>query len=168
MKKYLEKIELKKLGFLKVGENNKISRSLKTFNLKGILGSNNRIDEDVILKGSINLKDNIHIAKGCTLSGDKKGIEINNFVSLSNYVQVFCISDDYKAPCLSGGTLTASQRKKYSKIIEGKVDIKEGCIIGPFSIILPDTKIESYASFSPMSIIFGKFKKGFFYDLKKK
>lgn len=166
MKKYLSNSELKKLGFSKIGKNNKISRSLMTFNFKGDLGSNNRIDEYVILKGNIKLKNNIHIAKGCTLSGDKKGIYIDDFVTLSNYTQVFAISDDYKAPYLSGGTLTVSQRKKYSKIIEGKVQINKCCIIGPFCVILPNTKIESYATFSPMSIIYGKFKKGFFYDLK--
>ncbi len=168
MKKYLNKFELKKLGFSKIGKNNKISNSLKTFKFKGVLGSNNRIDEYVILKGNINLKNNIHLAKGCTLSGGKKGIYLDDFATLSNYVQIFTMSDDYKASALSGGTLTNHKRKKFSKIIEGKINIGKCCIIGPFSVILPNTKINDFASFSPMSLIYGKFQKGFFYSLNNK
>ena len=51
MKAYLNKLQLKRLGFTKIGKNNKISSSLKTFKFKGKLGSNNRIDDDVIIKG---------------------------------------------------------------------------------------------------------------------
>ncbi len=165
LKKYLNKSELKKLGFYKIGKNNQISKSLATFNFRGVIGDNNRIDENVILKGNVKLKNNIHLAKGCTLSGSKKGIYIDDFVSLSNYVQVFAISDDYRGACLGGGTLTEKQRLKYSKIIESKIEIGKCCTIGPFSVILPKTKIEDFVSISPHSTIYGKFQKGYFYKL---
>ena len=122
MKAYLNKLQLKRLGFTKIGKNNKISSSLKTFKFKGKLGSNNRIDDDVIIKGKVNLESNVHLARGCTLSGWKKGIYMSDFATLSNYVQIYTVSDDYKANTLSSGTLNPSQRKKYSKIYEGPVN----------------------------------------------
>jgi len=164
MKKYLNKLELKKIGFSKIGKNNKISNSLKTFNFKGELGSCNRIDEDVILKGKVNFENNVHLARGCTLSGGKNGIYLKNLVALSNYVQVFTVSDDYKAASLPAATLNQNDRKKYSKLYEGTVKIGKNCIIGPFSIILPNTIIDDFVTISPLSVIFGKLKKGQFYS----
>ena len=155
---YLNKAQLKKLGFTEVGRNNKISKSLKTFRFHGKLGSNNRIDEDVILKGNIIFKNNIHIARGCTLSASENKIDIESFVSLSNFVQIFCASDDYKGLGLSGGTLTKKEREKYSKLYKGNVKINKGSIIGPFSIILPNTIIKEFMFFKPYSLIFKKTK----------
>ena len=164
MKKYLNKLQLKKIGFSKIGKNNKISNSLKTINFKGKLGSYNRIDEDVILTGKVNFENNIHLGRGCTLSGSKNGIYMKDFATLSNYVQVFTVSDDYKAVTLSAGTLNQNERKKYSKLYEGQVKIGKNCIIGPLSIILPNTIIEDFVTISPLSIIFGRLKKGLFYS----
>ncbi len=168
MKQYLNNYQLRKKGFLKIGKNNKISKSLKTYNFKGNIGSNNRIDEDVVLKGNINLKNNIHLARGCTLSGNLYLIDIQDFVSLSNYVQVFSISDDYKAPALTGGTLNQKERDKFSKSYGGNVKIGKFSIIGPFSIILPNSNIEEFVSVSPYSVIFGRLKKGIYYASSKK
>lgn len=167
MQKYLNKSQLKKFGFTKIGKNNKISKTLRAYNFKGILGSNNRIDDDVILKGRIIFKNNIHISRGCTISGNNYGIEINDFVSLSNYVQLFCMSDNYKGLGLSGGTLNENQRKKFSQSYKGPIKIGKCCIIGPFSVILPNSIIKDFSSFSAMSIISGKIQKGVFVKNKK-
>ena len=164
MEKYLSKLELKKMGFSKIGKNNKISSSLRTINFKGELGSNNRIDADVILKGKVNFENNIHLARGCTLSGGKKGIYMSDFATLSNYVQVFTTSDNYKAAALSAATLNQNERKKYSKLYKGQVKIGKNTIIGPLSIILPNTNIEDFVTISPLSIIFGRLEKGLFYS----
>ena len=37
-------------------------------------------DDDVVLKGKIQLKNNVHISRGCTLSGDIKGIIMDDFL----------------------------------------------------------------------------------------
>lgn len=168
MSEYLSNSQLRKKGFLKIGKNNKISKSLKTYNFKGNIGSNNRIDEDVILKGNVNLKNNIHLARGCTLSAGMYSIDIDDFVSLSNYVQLFCVSDDYKASALTGGTLTLKERKKFSKSYEGNIKIGKCCIIGPFSIVLPNSTIEDFVSVSPYNVIYGKLKGGIYYSISKK
>ena len=167
MKKYLNRSQLKKIGFIKIGKNNKISKTIRTYNFKGILGSNNRIDDDVILKGIVNLRNNIHIGRGCTLSGNNFGIEIDDFVSLSNYVQIFCMSDNYKGSGLSGGTLKKNQRSKYSESYKGPIKIGKCCIVGPFSIILPNSIINNFSSCAAMSIISGTIKKGVFVKNKK-
>ncbi len=168
MSEYLNKSQLKKKGFVKIGKNNKISKSLRTYNFQGNIGSNNRIDVDVILKGNINLKNNIHLARGCTLSGNLYSIDIEDFVSLSNYVQVFSVSDDYKAAALTGGTLNQKERKRFSKSYSGNVKIGKCSIIGPFSIILPNSTIEEFVSVSPYSIIFNTLKKGIYFTSSKK
>ena len=168
MSEYLNKSQLMKKGFVKIGKNNKISKSLRTYNFQGNIGSNNRIDEDVILKGNINLKNNIHLARGCTLSGNLYSIDIEDFVSLSNYVQVFSVSDDYKAAALTGGTLNQKERKRFSKSYSGNVKIGKCSIIGPFSIILPNSTIEEFVSVSPYSIIFNTLKKGIYFTSSKK
>lgn len=167
MQKYLNKSQLKKIGFTKIGKNNKISKTLRAYNFKGVLGSNNRIDDDVILKGAIDFKNNIHIGRGCTLSGNNYGIEINDFVSLSNYVQVFCMSDNYKGSGLSGGTLKEDQRNKYSESYKGPIKIGKCCIVGPFSVILPNSTIGNFSSLAAMSVISGTVKKGVFFKNKK-
>lgn len=120
------------------------------------------------MKGNINLKNNIHLARGCTLSGNLYSIDIEDFVSLSNYVQVFSVSDDYKAAALTGGTLNQKERKRFSKSYSGNVKIGKCSIIGPFSIILPNSTIEEFVSVSPYSIIFNTLKKGIYFTCSKK
>ena len=123
MNKYLTNSKLKKIGFKKIGKNCKISKSISTYNLIGSLGDNIRIDDDVQLKGKIDLKSNVHIARGCTLSGAKHGIFVDDLVSLANYVQIYSSSADYYSPSIAVATLNSEMRKKFSKVYEKKIKI---------------------------------------------
>ena len=97
---YYTKKELISFGFKKVGSNIKISKLTRFYKCSGKIGNNVRIDDDVVIKGRLDLGNYIHIARGCTLSGGTKGIEIDNYTALSNFVQVFTITDNHASPTL--------------------------------------------------------------------
>ena len=120
MKQYLTLSQLKKIGFKSVGKNCKISKRITAHNLKGRLGNNVRIDDDVQLKGLINIESYAHIARGCTLSGGSSGIHMGQFSSLANFVQVFSSSDNYFLPSIPVGSLDGNLRKRFSRVIKKK------------------------------------------------
>ena len=78
MSMYLSKDKLKKMGFINIGKDCKISDKISCYDLKCSIGDRVRIDDDVSLKGKINIKSNVHIGRGCTLSGASEGIYIDN------------------------------------------------------------------------------------------
>ena len=55
MSDFLNKAQLKKLGFFKVGKNCKVSKYIRCYNLNCSIGNNTRIDDDVVLKGKIEI-----------------------------------------------------------------------------------------------------------------
>lgn len=159
--------ELKKLGFKKIGNRCKVSRNAFFYNLKAEIGNNIRIDDLVTLKGKIKLKNNIHIAKGSTLSGGSKGIEVDSFTSISNYTQIFSESDNYSSPSIPTSNLTNKFKKKFSDIIKKKINIGKCVLIGSTSVILPGAKIDDYSSCSAFSVIYKKIPKGFYLNSSK-
>lgn len=168
MREYLTPSELKKIGFKKIGKNCKISKSLSAYNLVGSLGDNVRIDDNVQLKGKIYIKSFAHIARGCTLSGGKYGIYIDEFSSLANYVQIFSSSDDYYSPSIPVGSLSDKLRVKHSKIYKKKISIGKCCVVGSLSVLLPGTNIRDFASVGALTIVFKEVKKGTFVQSKAK
>ena len=54
MSEFLNKKQLKKLGFFKVGNNCKVSKYVRCYNLNCSIGDNTRIDDDVVLKEKLN------------------------------------------------------------------------------------------------------------------
>ncbi len=164
MQLYLNKKQLKKIGFKKIGENCKISNLIRGYNLDCTLGDNVRIDDDVVLKGKINIKSNVHIARGCTLSGGEKGIFLDNFSTLSNFCQLFTKSDDYFLPGVSGGTLNENKRKKFCKIHNKKIKIGKSVIVGTFSVILPGADMGDFSSAGAFTLITKKIKTGYFFS----
>jgi len=162
MSNYLSKIQEKKSGFIKIGKNCKISNKIRTYSLNCIIGNNVRIDDDVILKGKIKIGSNVHIARGCTLSGGEKGIYLNNFATLSNFCQLFTESDDYYNSTVSGGTFDKKKRHKFCSIISKKISIGKASIIGPFGVILPGADIGDFCTVAPFSCIYKKIKDGYY------
>ncbi|MDB4081455.1 hypothetical protein N9500_00855 [Candidatus Pelagibacter sp.] len=168
MNKYLTLSQLKKIGFKKVGKNCKISKSISTYNLVGSLGSNVRIDDDVQLKGKIDIKSFAHIARGCTLSGGDYGIILDEFSSLANYVQIFSSSDDYYSPSIPVGSLNKNQREKFSKLYVKKIIIGKCCLVGSLSVLLPGTNLGDFSSIAALTVVNKKIDKGIFFQSKPK
>ncbi len=164
MAQYLNKKQLNKIGFKKIGNNCKISITTRGHSLNCTVGNNVRIDDDVVLKGKINIKSNVHIARGCTLSGGNQGIFLDYFSTLSNFCQLFTKSDDYFLPFISGGTLNKKDRGKFSKIHNTKIRIGKAVIIGSFSVILPGSSIGDFSSAGAFSLINKKIPSGYFFS----
>ena len=162
MSYYLNKNQQFELGINKIGKNCKISKKIRGYSLKCVVGNNVRIDDDVVLKGKITIKSNVHIARGCTLSGGKKGIILENFSTLSNFCQIFTESDDDIITTVSGGTLDDKERKKFCKTYSKEVSIGKSTIIGPFSVILPGAEIGDFCTVGPYSCIYKKINSGYY------
>ena len=162
MSYYLNKNQQFELGINKIGKNCKISKKIRGYSLNCVIGNNVRIDDDVVLKGKITIKSNVHIARGCTLSGGKKGIILNNFSTLSNFCQIFTESDDYIKTTVSGGTLEDKERKKFCKTYSKGVSIGKSTIIGPFSVILPGAEIGDFCTLGPYLCIYKKINSGYY------
>ena len=164
MRKFLNKKQLKKIGFFEIGKGCKISNKISCYNLKGSLGDNVRIDDYVCLKGKISLKSNIHIARGCTLSGGNKGIFVDSYTNLSNYVHIFSMSDDYFMPFIPGGALSNANRNKFAKIHNKKVYIGKAVLVGAFSVVLPGSILNNFSSTAAYSVIYKTIKEGFYHS----
>tara|TARA_B100001057_G_scaffold489427_1_gene575674 strand:- start:1198 stop:1776 length:579 start_codon:yes stop_codon:yes gene_type:complete len=164
MSEFLNKNQLKKIGFFKIGKGCKISNKISCYKVKASLGDNVRIDDHVCLKGKISLKSNIHIARGCTLSGGNKGIFVDSYTNLSNYVQIFSMSDDYFMPFIPGGALSNANRNKFAKIHNKKVYIGKAVLVGAFSIILPGSILNNFSSTAAYSVIYRTIKEGFYHS----
>jgi acetyltransferase-like isoleucine patch superfamily enzyme len=168
MSEYFTFSELKKIGFKKIGKNCKISKKISTYNLIGALGDNVRIDDDVQLKGLVNISSYAHIARGCTLSGGDKGIIIEEFSSLANFVQIFSSSDDYFFPSIPVGSINANLRKEFSNVFQKKIIIGKCCLVGCLSVLLPGTVLGDYSSIGALSVVNKKIKDGFFFQSRSK
>ncbi len=167
MNKFLTVKQLKKIGFKKIGKNCKISKSLTAYNLTGSLGDNVRIDDDVQLKGKIEIKSRVHIARGCTLTAGKSGIFLDEFASLANYVQIYSSSDDYYYPSLPIATFNEKMRKKFSKVYKKKIIIGKCCLVGTFSVLLPGANLGDFSSVAALTIVNKKINKGIFLTQSK-
>jgi galactoside O-acetyltransferase len=154
---------------ISVGSNHKISSLVRFYGNKIKIGKNVRIDDDVVLKGKIKINSNVHISRGCTLSGGDKGITIGSFTALSNFVQIFGKSDDYFLPYVPAiSTLPKDMTKKFSKIRIEKISIGECCIIGAMTTILPGGNVENFSTVGAYSIVFKNIKEGVYYSNRDK
>jgi acetyltransferase-like isoleucine patch superfamily enzyme len=161
---YYSNKELVNLGCKKIGKNCKISKKIFIYSNCIEIGDNVRIDDLVTLKGKIILKNNVHLAKGCTLSGGTKGIFLDDFAAISNFVQLFTLSDDYIAPYITSATLSKIASENYSKIYDKSIYIGKNVLIGTMCLILPGANIGDYSSIGAFSVIYEKIEKGFYFS----
>ena len=106
-KGYLNFSKLKKIGFKKLGKNILISKKVSFINPKNIsIGSNVRIDDYTIIiaiRGTIIIKDNIHIGSFCYLNGSEN-LFIGNYCNLSQGVKIYTKSDNYDGSTITNPT----------------------------------------------------------------
>ena len=162
-KNFYSRKELLNLNVV-VGKNCQISKKVSFYSKEIKIGNRCRIDDDVVLKGKIQLKNNVHISRGCTLSGDEKGIFMDDFSGLSNYVQIFSTSDSYGALSIPSATLDKELQKKFSSIIKKKITIGKCVLVGAMSLLLPGTEIGDFSRIGALSIVLKKIKAGSFYS----
>jgi len=160
VKTYFTKKELTKIGFVKVGKNNQISKKVSFINIiNGTLGSNVRIDDYCVIKGRVQIGSFIHISNFCLISGSEKNVVvIKDRAGLSNNVSLLTSSDHYlKSPINSANDLPNKILKIRDLNLKiGNIMLKEGCLIGAYSLILPNTVVGISTSIGAYSILYKK------------
>jgi galactoside O-acetyltransferase len=143
-------IELKNIGFKKIGENCKISSKASFYFPKQIsIGDNSRIDDFCVLSGKIEIGNNVHIANSCILYGGAEGIFINDFSGFAWGVRIIAGSDDYYGRAMIGPQVP----KEFTNQTHIKVVIGKHVIVGTNSIIMPGVKLRNGTSILAMSLI---------------
>lgn len=149
MTSFYDESELKELGFMRYGENVKISRKASVYGASNIsIGDNVRVDDFCILSGNIKLGNNIHIAAYSALYGGTAGITIESFANVSSRVCIYAVSDDYSGYTMTNPTIP----EKYKHIQNEPVYIGKHVIIGSGCTILPGVDVAEGTGFGAMSL----------------
>ena len=116
---YYKQDELKKLGFLRLGKNVKISDRASIYNCNQIcIGDNSRIDDFCVISGKIKIGKNVHITPMCLIAGGEKGIVFEDFVTIAYGVKVFSQSDDYSGTTMTNSTIPKKYKDEYKEILK--------------------------------------------------
>ena len=147
---FYTKVELESIGFKAVGDGVLISRNAKYYSPETIsIGDIVRIDDICILSGVITIGSYVHISASTILIAGKAGIQIEDFATVSQRVNIFARSDDY-----SGQTMTNPMiPRTYRRLDEAKVTIKRHSIIGCGTVIMPGVTIEEGTAIGAMSFV---------------
>lgn len=148
---YYDEQDLRSFGFKKVGKNVKISTNCTIHGFHNIsIGDNVRIDGycTIIATGEINIGSHIHIGSYVLLSGGD-GIDLADFVGLSQGVKIYSRTDDYGGDYLTNPMVPA----KYTGVIGGKVTLGRHVIIGSGTVILPGVNIGDGSSVGAQSLV---------------
>lgn len=142
--------ELRELGFLKVGENVKISRNARFYGSnKMVVGNNVRIDDFCVLSGKINIGNYVHVAVYSAIFAGDAGVILNDFSGMSSRCTIYAESDDYSGEHLTNPTVD----KEYLGVISKSVEIGRHVILGASTIVLPGVKIGEGTAVGSMSLV---------------
>lgn len=149
---FLERSELLKMGFKKLGKNVLISNKTSIYGAKNIvIGDNVRIDDFCVLSAGnngIEIGNNVHIAVFCSIIGQEK-IVMNDFSGLSSRVSIYSSTDDYSGEFMTNPTVDY----KFTNVINGEVILGKHVIVGAGTIILPNVKISDYSAVAALSLV---------------
>ena len=127
---FLTHNEIKKMGFLSIGENLQISDRASFYGVERIaIGNNVRIDDYCVLSaglGGITIGNYVHIAAFSSLIGASK-IILSDFCGLSSRVSIYSSNDDYSGASLTNPTVPDVHKKIQSSevIIKKHVMLEE-------------------------------------------
>jgi galactoside O-acetyltransferase len=155
MEGYYSKTELDNIGFKKIGINNKISKKCTFIKINNIsIGNNCRIDDNCIFSASskgIDIGNFVHISNNVCISGNAY-IKIENFCGLSSKVTIFGSSDDYTGKYMTNPCV-GEFNDNCTNITSKDIIIGEHSIIGCNSVILPGCSINSGISVGALSLV---------------
>lgn len=147
---YLNREQLKEMGFKYIGKNVKISDKASIYNCDCIeIEDNSRIDDFCVISGKLKIGRNVHITPMCLVAGGEKGIIFEDFTTVAYGVQVFTQSDDYSGRTMCNSTIP----KKYKNELKEEVVIKKYSIVGAGSIIMPGVILAEGTSVGAMSLV---------------
>lgn len=146
---YFSREELLQKGFHKVGIDVRVSRQCSLYISEGEIGNNVRIDDFCILKGSIYLSSNIHLAPHSILSGTGGKIIFDSCSGCSNGVCIYTATDDYLGNFLGNPTIP----EEFKKVRKGDVKIGKAVILGTYTVVLPGVEIGDGVSTSAYTLV---------------
>ncbi|MFA0540175.1 acyltransferase [Vibrio sp. 10N.222.52.B7] len=147
---YLSRDEIKKIGFLEVGNNVKISDKAIFYEPKKItIASNSRIDDLCIISGRVSIGTYCHITPMCLIAGGVPGVVIGDFCTLAYGVKVFSQSDDYSGETMVNSLVSKEFKNEYFK----EVIVEDDVIIGTNSIVMPGVTLQVGTSIGANSLV---------------
>lgn len=150
MNSFYTRSELLELGFSELGEDVFISRKASFYGAERMrIGSHVRIDDFVVVSGSVTIGSYVHIAVYTALFGGNAGIVIEDFANLSSRVSVYALSDDYSGEFMTNPMI----EEVYKNTIEGKVEIGRHVIVATGSTILPGSALGEGCAVGAMSLV---------------
>ncbi|KXS35302.1 MAG: galactoside O-acetyltransferase [Idiomarina sp. T82-3] len=149
---FLNKNELKEIGFKELGQNVFISSKASIYNAERIsIGDNVRIDDFCVLSAGnegIKIGRNVHVAVFSSLIGAEK-ITLGDFSNISSRVAIYSSSDDYSGASMTNPTIPDEFKNVHSE----SVRIGRHVIIGSGSVILPGIVIEDGCAIGALSLV---------------
>lgn len=142
--------ELRSLG-IGFGNNVSVHSSVEFFNPSRIkLGSDVRIDCFCVISAGeqVTIGNNVHLASGVSIFGSR-GVEIRDFVGLSNRVSIFTASDDYSTGFLTNPTIP----EQFRNVSGAKVVLDEHVIVGCGSVIMPGVTLARGVAVGALSFV---------------
>lgn len=147
---YLSEIELKKLGFKRLGKGVKVSDKACIYNAEQIeIGDHSRIDDFCIISGNVKIGRYNHITPMCLIAGGVPGVFFDDFCTLAYGVKIFSQSDDYSGESLTNSLIP----RKYKNEKFSAVYLERHVIVGANSTILPGVRIAQGCSIGAMSLV---------------
>jgi galactoside O-acetyltransferase len=141
--------ELNNLGLNSCGNNVRISRFARFYDIEHIsIGNNVRIDDFCILSGKIIIGNNIHISAYVALYG-KGGIVIKDFAGISPGSIIFSASDDFSGNFMVGPMISDS----LINVTKKEVIIGRFVQIGTLNVVLPGVILEEGVATGAVSLI---------------
>ena len=145
-------VELRQLGFAKLGENVRISKKASFYGIERIsIGSNVRIDDFCVLsagKGGIEIGSFIHIAVYTSLIGGGK-ITLSDFCNISSRVSIYSSNDDYSGEFMSNPMVP----EEYTNVTTDSVVVGKHTIIGSGTVVLPGVVLGEGVAIGALSLV---------------
>ena len=145
-------VELRQLGFAKLGENVRISKKASFYGIERIsIGSNVRIDDFCVLsagKGGIEIGSFIHIAVYTSLIGGGK-ITLSDFCNISSRVSLYSSNDDYSGEFMTNPMVP----EEYTNVTTDAVVVGKHTIIGSGTVVLPGVVLGEGVAIGALSLV---------------
>ena len=149
---YLSPVELKKIGFLELGHNVKISSKTTVYSADKIkLGSNIRIDDFCVLSGNIAISDNVHLSTHVALTATLEPLIVGKGSTISYGSKLFTASDDFGGDFMFNPTYDLSERN----VVHAPIVIEEFVAIGALCTVMPGSLLGNGVAVGAMSLVKG-------------
>lgn len=135
---YLSDDALAGMGFRSLGRNVRISDKASVYDADRIsIGDHTRIDDFVVLSGTISFGRNVYVGVFSNVAGGRAGITLDDFATLAYATHLVAQSDDYSGETMTNPTIPAEFKREKSEPIH----IGRHTILGTGTIVLPGVTI---------------------------